>query len=271
MTNSPHARPGALATLRIILSQAWGIARVSGPRTATRWLWKIATNLRACRATGNLQPADLAMGDGPIPARLRGARASLVGVQAISGLRELWVRDLYLGGGYLAIRDGDVVVDLGANMGNFTLLALGHGPRVRVFAVEASKALADKWRRSVEHNGWQDRARLTNAFIGATTAEQERLRHLPECAGVPALSEDAFVASLGVDRIDFLKCDIEGSEYSLLKPGSRLLAMTRQIAIEVHADAGDVEGFRRMLHGQGFEVVTSLRHPSADVVMARRP
>lgn len=210
------------------------------------------------------------MGDGPIRARRGGVRAELIGVQAISGLRDLWVRDPYFDYGFLTIRDGDVVVDLGANMGNFSLLALAHGPNVRLHGVEASKAMAAKWRRSVAHNGWEGRAQLTNAFIGATTEEQARLSQLPECEGVPAISEDDFIAAHGLTKIDFLKCDIEGSEFSVLRPGGRLLGMARQVAVEVHADAGDVEGFKRMLRDEGFELRTSVPHPSADVVVGRR-
>lgn len=256
--------------LRTIAGDAAGLVRVCGPGTGARWLWSIVANLRSCIRAGNLQPADAAMGDGPFPVRLGAARAELVGRQAMSGLRDLWVRDAYGCGGFLTIRDGDTIVDLGSNMGNFTLLALGAAPATRVVAVEANKAEAARWRRGVEHNGWRGRATLVNAFIGAATADQEALRRLPECDGVPFIDERELIRAGGITRVDLLKCDIEGSEFGLLRPGGALLGMARQVAVEVHANAGAPAEFERMLVAEGFEVRATRRSPSADILVGRR-
>src|ERR1700677_758847 len=123
-------------SIRIIASDFRGLCRVCGPIVALRWLLAIVLNIKACRRAGNLQPADAALGDGPFHARLRNARAILSGRQVLTGIREIWVRDPYLND-FLSIPENATVVDLGANMGLFTTLALASGGGVRVLAVEA--------------------------------------------------------------------------------------------------------------------------------------
>jgi FkbM family methyltransferase len=257
--------------LRTLLSDTLALARVGGPAFAARWVMQVAANLPQCLALRNLQAADAAMGPGPFDLALRGARAKCVGDQVVSGIREIWARDVYLGGGYLTIRDGDRVVDLGANMGNFTALALGHGPRVRVVSVEANPALLEQLARTLSVNGFADRATVINAFVGGETEKQADLRARPGIAGVPFLSEAELIARGGLDHIDFLKCDIEGSEFDLLGPESRLLSMTRQLAIEVHRFPGkDADGFRPMLSRLGFEVRVSRENRADLTLLARR-
>ena len=116
------------AMLRVIFADFWGLRRVGGFALAVRWLFAIVFNFRQCRAERNLQPADRAMGEGPFAVRMDDARARVIGPQVLSGVREIWVRDVYLQRGLLTMPTQGTVVDLGANMGNFTLLALAQGP-----------------------------------------------------------------------------------------------------------------------------------------------
>src|SRR4051812_49591430 len=122
--------------IRQLVSDFLGMWRVCGAIVALRWLWQVLRHLGECRRRRDLQPADLAMGTGPFRVRLGKSQAKVAGAGIVTGIREVWVRDCYLAGGFLAIGDGDVVVDLGANIGTFTMLALGHGQNVRVVAVE---------------------------------------------------------------------------------------------------------------------------------------
>ncbi len=258
--------------LKVIMSDAMGLARVCGPMVALRWLLAIATRFGEVRRKGNLQPADLAMGAGPYTCRLGKARARLSAPKVVSGIREIWVRDVYLRGGFLTINDGDQIVDLGCNKGNFTCLALGHGPAVRCVSVEVNTDQVARLRSQLELNGFADRTQVVHAFVGRDRAQSEKLRDLIGDAGrgVEIISEDELIERCGIERIDFLKCDIEGSEFDLLTEDSRLLAMTRQIGIEVHKDVGDAEAFLAMLERQGFEVNRGMENHEAIVVTARR-
>jgi FkbM family methyltransferase len=155
-------------------------------------------------------------------------------------------------------------------MGNFTLLALGHGPGVRVVAVEGCEEPLAKLRKSIAANGWDDRVQVCQKFIGGVTRAQEEFAEVQRHT-VDFISEQEFIDRYGIGQIDFLKCDIEGSEFDLLKPGSLLLNRARQLAVELHAWAGDMDAFVRMLKEQGFETRVVGGSVNDQIVQARRP
>ena len=261
-----------LAIARQLASDFNGLRRICGNAFALRWLAQVARHLPACAKARNLQAADLAFGRGPVRARFAtaAAPAQLCGNCIVTGVREIWVRDCYLGGGFLAIADGATVVDLGANIGAFTMLALAHGPDVRAVAVEPSRHGTESIAEAARLNGWQDRVQVCRAFLGGRTGVQDDLAAMPDHAGAPFLTEDDFLRRYDVAQIDFLKCDIEGSEFELLAPDSRLLAITRQLAIELHNPAGDPRQFMDMLRAAGFEVRVRRQGVLDCVVHARR-
>jgi FkbM family methyltransferase len=259
-----------------IVSTVWsdvnGIRRSCGWMTAMNWGFCLMRSARDCLSAHNLQPADRLMGHGPFRARRGKARAALLGEQAFSGLREIWVRDVYLRDDFLRIEPHSTVVDLGANLGNFTLLALAH-PGVRVLAVEPSRRLSESLERAVAFNRWSDRLQLKRAFVGEMTEVQHRaLTGDREYAGVPCMSETELLQHAGVRHIDFLKCDIEGSEFFLLEAGSQLLSITRQVAIEIHSWGGPVDGFLQALKTHGFHL-GPVRYDASGccIALARKP
>jgi FkbM family methyltransferase len=195
----------------------------------------------------------------------------LSGDAVFSGLREIWARDVYLHGGFLSIGPSARVVDLGANVGNFTLLALGHGPGVRVVSVEANSLLCEqRLLPSVRANGWEQRVSIINAFVGGQTMLQDKMLTEGECSGASKLTEDELIERAQLTSIDFLKCDIEGSEFELLTPQSRLLAMSKQVAIELHTWGGDINAFCDMLVGLGFRCRVTEGNAESSIVLARR-
>lgn len=244
-----------MKALRKIAADAAGISRVCGPIMAAKWLSLVLVNFRTILKTKNLQAADRAMGSGPFAVSRVQARARLMGTQVFSGLREIWVRDVYLRNNFLSFPKDALVVDLGANMGVFSALALAQADSVRVVAVEASHNLLESLKKSADANGWSNRITPIRAFIGKFTKTQEAaLKQGSDYADAPILTEQELIARNGLSKIDFLKCDIEGSEFFLLEPDSRLLAMTDRLAIELHAWGGDIQLFLRHLKQHGFEI-----------------
>jgi len=258
-----------LRRIQIIASDFRGLIHVCGWCVALRWLAAIFIRFPACQRAGNLQPADAAIGDGPIRVRKGNARAMLGCERVLTGIRETWVRDEYLGGGYLRINPDALVVDLGANMGGVTALALAHGPQVRVMAVEADPNECRRFEKTMALNGWSSRARLINAFVGGRTRDQEKLLATDRASDVPTISQGELLALTG-GKIDFLKCDIEGSEFELCAGGAPLLAAAEQIAMEVHPHAGDANGLVDFVKGMGFEVRVIYHAPTV-MLLARRP
>jgi len=258
-----------MRVLKIVLADFFRLWRVCGPGVALRWFWAVMTHLAACRRAGNLQPADAAMGDGPFAVKLGGGRAVLEGKCVLTGLREIWGRDVYLDGGYLTIAPDAVVVDLGANMGNFTALAMGHGPGVRVMSVEADPAECGRFRRNMAANGWEERAHLVNAFVGGMAGFQQNLRE-GAAGDVPVISPREILDWVGSSRISFLKCDIEGSEFELFGKEGALLDAADQIAIEIHPAVGDAAGLIETIKAHGFEIRRDDRPPTINILGRRK-
>ncbi len=230
-----------------------GIARVAGIGTAVRWLGCVALTLPATLRTRNLLAADRLMGNGPFRVRHAIGTAVLTGESAFSGLREIWVRDVYAGGGFLQVPDHGTVVDLGANMGNFSAQALAANSTARLIAIEPSVQLGAKWAATMTTNGFQDRAQLCRAFIGIFTDKQRRdFENDPAYGGAPTINEDEFLSRYAIRHIDFLKCDIEGSEFFMAESGSKLLDITDRVAIELHDFGGDPQHFLDNLKARGF-------------------
>jgi FkbM family methyltransferase len=131
------------------------------------------------------------------------------------------------------IREGHVFVDVGANVGYFTLLA-GRlvGPRGRVVAVEAHPGLVDILRRNVAMNGLHGRTQVWHraAWSEATTLDFHERVHFSanssigrsDSQGLTDLADRENVVSVeaaplddllqDLPRVDVVKVDVEGSE-----------------------------------------------------------
>jgi FkbM family methyltransferase len=257
--------------IRVILRDVNGLNRVCGWHVATCWAAALAGNLGTVFRKANLQGIDRAVGPGPFMIRYPTVRNrfTVFGEGVVSGVREMYVRDCYLQGGTLAIHDGDTVVDLGANVGNFTNLALAHGDAVRVVAVEPSRGLNDAFEKSVGGNpGFRSRVALIRGFLGEPCEKQLSLtRDDRNYRDAEWLSETAFLEKAGIDRVDFLKCDIEGGEFALLGPGSRLVDMARSLAVEIHAFAGNVDALVASLHDRGLVPRHRDNHPDGSCIL----
>lgn len=268
-----------MGAIRTIVSDWRRLAGVVGEVRASRWLASVGMRFGACRRAGNLQPADRAMGSGPFVCRFRRndgslARARVAADGVFGNIREIWARNVYLEGGFVGLPRSGVVIDLGTNRGAFTMLALGYGEStdgrgggVRAISVEADTQYAAGFARQIELNGWGARARLINQFVGGPTMQPELVA--AQSAGAPALAQSELVEMAG-GTIDFLKCDIEGSEYMLLQAGSPILRATRQLSMEVHKQAGDPASLIKVLEGEGFECRVARESPHDVIVQARK-
>lgn len=247
-----------------------GLIRVCGWRVATMWTWTLVSKLPRYVKTRDLCFVDEALGEGPFLCNSGVGVAFVGGPGAISAVRSIWIDKEYLSGGFLTISPRSIVVDLGATIGDFTLLALTHGEEVKVVSVEQSSESCDHLKSNLTLNGWTDRVQIYHGFIGGKTKKQATLSSGNE-KGAVYISEDQFIENFNLSRINFLKCDIEGSEFALFQEKSRLLKMTDQLAIELHDWGGDIEEFKTMLRRLGFEVKTQKPYVSdCSVVYARR-
>lgn len=141
-----------------------------------------------------------------------------------------------------------VVVDLGANIGLFSLYVLRLAPDAVVHALEASpttfEVLAENRRLNPglewtchhlaahDHDGT---IRLTEAAV-STGSRVEDGGSGPQ---VRAASLATVLGSLVDTPVDLLKVDVEGAEERVLGAGARLLAGIRHTVVEIHPGVCD--------------------------------
>ncbi len=144
--------------------------------------------------------------------------------------------------GEVVMRPGDVVLDCGANMGFFSALAARRG--CRAFAFEPSRYIRDTYlTRNAKLNGNVEvlpyalsdqreelRFLVERSNIGSSkrtdNAQGKALAAAPseDVETVEAVTIDDFVAERGLERVDFIKADIEGSERLMLRGAKNVLA-----------------------------------------------
>jgi FkbM family methyltransferase len=127
------------------------------------------------------------------------------------------------------IRPGDIVLDVGANIGIFTLFSLTRGAGL-VYAFEPVKFIVEHLRENIELNGYCNKVKINelslinyNGFSQMEIDNENMGAHKISNSGtsktvkVVANTLDYFVERYSVNKIDFIKVDIEGSEMSFLE------------------------------------------------------
>lgn len=134
------------------------------------------------------------------------------------------------------VRQGDIVVDCGAHVGVFTANALKRGAK-RVISIEPDprnieclrrnfKAEIEAGRVTVIPAGAWSEEKTIQLNIGMANSGTGSMIHKEEGAvsiEVPVRPIDKIVAELGVERVDFIKMDIEGAEREALKGAAEIL------------------------------------------------
>jgi FkbM family methyltransferase len=165
--------------------------------------------------------------------------------------------------GFLLCRlsQGDVVIDAGANIGCFSLLASRKvGPNGLVVAVEPEPSNAACLRSNISLNGLTNVVVLERALDAVsdrtvhivrtgTTASVEGLGATLDIwdptagksrAVVRTITLDDIVKRLSINKVSAIKMDIEGSENSIFATTqtSSVLGAVKAVAVEVHDQAG---------------------------------
>jgi FkbM family methyltransferase len=146
------------------------------------------------------------------------------------------------------LKPGATFVDCGSNIGYFSVLA-GHrvGPDGRVIAIEANPVTHRLMEQNLKINGF---GIAVHCALTAKPGEVELFvpRQLGDAYSslrqgglvqgqdidvikVPGRTLDEVVSSLGLDRIDLLKIDIEGAELDVLRSARRVLRELRPVVI----------------------------------------
>jgi FkbM family methyltransferase len=183
------------------------------------------------------------------------------------------IRQDYLNG-LEALTPGDHVVDIGANIGAFAILAGSKvGTTGRVFAYEPDPTTCERLRANVRLNGLENVVVVENCAVGAVAGRATFYRHAKnaysslmdgvdgrvhehvESFPVPVMGITDVVSRAG-PAIKLMKVDCEGSEYDLIDAlDEQSAAAIRQIAMEVHPVEGrSMDQLRSRIESWGMQV-----------------
>lgn len=151
---------------------------------------------------------------------------------------------------------GDIVFDVGAGEGFYTILTKRLCPQALIYAVEPYPPILPIMKYHFAINGIQDVTVIEaalfdqdglgnyvfyedygNGFIVASDDEAFwRFRSELELIPVACVRLDSLAVQLGIDRIDLLKIDVEGAELRVLYGAGDFLKKISRIVLEYHGD-----------------------------------
>ncbi len=145
-------------------------------------------------------------------------------------------------------QENDVVLDIGANCGWYSLALARHCPTARIYAFEPIPHTYDILQRNILHNGLHNIEAHRLAFSNVQ-AELEFL-YTPHCSGAtsqvlagqpgtpeslqkvscPATTLDSFCVQHGLAP-QVVKCDVEGAELMVIEGGEAMLARHKPVIL----------------------------------------
>jgi FkbM family methyltransferase len=188
---------------------------------------------------------------------------------------EVIERDYYRQYGKLEIKPGDTVFDLGSNCGSFSIVAGIDGAK-KIIAVEPHPDTISLLIQNLERNK-NLFAEPVTLFEGAVMGKANDkaplyLNNDPFGTGshtltlsalnkpvnyktieVKAITLDQLIEMTGTTSIDFLKADIEGAEYEVIK-NCKKLNIIRQMSFEWHHGVNNLAIFIIFLKQNGFNI-----------------
>jgi len=187
-------------------------------------------------------------------------------IYAVDCAIDIFIKQVYER--FYKLKEGDIVVDVGANVGMFTVkAALSVGDKGKVVSIEPIEENFELLKKNVEfHNlvNVQIIRKALGSRRGKTTMLKSLLSGTHQLKGlknpefpieevdVEVDTLDNIVKELSINKIDLLKIDVEGAELEVLKGAEESLKITRNIAMELHDSEKEV---KRFLEQRGFEVI----------------
>jgi FkbM family methyltransferase len=194
--------------------------------------------------------------------------------------------------GEIATTASPVVLDVGANNGQFAAAVFDYWPEARVHSFEPQSHLVPRIREFAATNGLQDRLTVNWCAIGASSGEADfyqnrspisaslirekaARRSIRRVSRVPVKTLDDYAQAQGIRLVDILKLDVEGVELDAMRGARKVLAGVRLMFLEVHPPFSTFGQAAALLHSSGLTCVSPATPPDdlaqANCVFARRP
>lgn len=169
---------------------------------------------------------------------------------------------------YWNVKEGEVVIDVGASYGAYALTALASGATVHAFEPEPS-VWADLM-LNVELNGWNQRCIATCGGLWSKQGEVDMKDYAPHwpqhtITGLYKMDTlDHVMRARQIENLDWLKIDVEGAEMHVLVGGEELISWTRpRIIVECHTFLHEklLPECRKFLTEMGYSIEEVPRDP----------
>lgn len=182
----------------------------------------------------------------------------------------------------LLLRPGDTVVDVGANVGYFSVLSRGIvGKRGQVIVIEPNPKLFERLRNHLagQDSGmcfhqaaiWNKEEKSAKFHVATTSGWSSLVRNptftLHRTVTVPAWTLDEFLPDQKVGLVRLMKLDIEGGEIDALLGAEKTLRSGQIDFLLIEAEANRMSAFGRtgwdlaaLLEKTGFRMVCSVKN-----------
>jgi len=154
--------------------------------------------------------------------------------------QELVVKNCYLKHHDFKGEHMGTVIDLGANRGLFSLIMSKFTSQV--ISVEAEQIFCSIIKHNMVLNGISH-SYVENGYVGGEGMLKK--------GGQPDIALSQLIEKYNIQSIDFLKIDIEGSEFEMFRNPS-WLDVTQRLSMEVHLNCGNINTITDQLKRHGF-------------------
>jgi len=187
-------------------------------------------------------------------------------------------------------KEGDIVIDVGAHIGKYTILASKMvGSTGKVIAIEAHPANYDILNKNIVLNKLSNVITLNYAvhskegmvklyeplqeegftIYNTIMSDREAVNH-QKYIEVKANTLNSLMLANGISQVNWIKVDVEGAEFEVLKGSTNLLSSSKDISIllEIH-NVGDIkktfyEPIMKLLKSNNFRIFFERIHESGE-------
>jgi len=178
------------------------------------------------------------------------------------------------------ISPGDLIIDIGANIGEVSMALLNRGVKIRIIAVEADPLEFECLKLNLGKNHTDINAFLFSGNISINismpsiyenASGDTRLK--PEFDEVPQVfvethTLDSLTQDYKNERVQLMKIEVEGSEPEVLRGARDTLMRTKYVAVDTSLERGakqlsTFESVNRILTESGFTLIRQDRNESA--------
>ena len=219
----------------------------------------------------NLSEIYKKMGQGPFKIKSDKKIITVVGHKddlngTFSGLMEIFINKVY-DSEYLDFSEFKTVLDLGAGSGNFTNFSLNKNRDLKIILIEPRRVVHTVIEEMIIKNNYKrENIKIFDFFLGDIESIEKNFQK--NFRDKLIVNSESFIKKFNLKKIDLIKCDIEGSEFSFFQDGF-LLNITDNIAIEIH-NLEYVENFIEHLKKFGFEIKKVLIQKNDATVIAKK-